>query len=95
MILGLLHPVACHNYYVACKTPLVLSGHREFQYQTVPGAGQVKLRRNQDVLECGSELISGESLGVDVRNTVAGGVFNDLIDNGIGFILIFQEHVDI
>jgi hypothetical protein len=95
VILGLLHPVAGHNYYVACKTPLTLSGHRAFQYQTVPGSGQVKLRRNEDVLECGSELISGESLGVDVRNTVAGGWCNDLIDDKIGFILIFPACVDI
>jgi hypothetical protein len=88
MILGFLHPVVGHNYYVACKTPLVLSGHRGFQYQTVLGSGQVKLRRNQDVLDCGSELISGESLGVDVRNTVAGGLCNNLIDDEIGFTLI-------
>jgi hypothetical protein len=77
IILGLLHPVMCHNYYVECKTPLVLSGHSGFQFQTVPGSGQVKLKRNQDVLECGSELVSGESLGIDVRNTISGGLCND------------------
>jgi hypothetical protein len=95
MIVGLLHPATCHNYYVACKTPLDLSGHRAFQYHTVPGSGQVKLRRNQDVLECGSELISGESLGIDVRNTIAGGSCNYCIEKKIGFILILQEHSDI
>jgi hypothetical protein len=83
-ILGLciLHSATCHNYYVACKTPLVLSGHRGFQYQTVPGSGQVKLKRNQDVLECGSELISGESLGIDVRNTISEGLHDQIENQG-------------
>ncbi len=71
-----LQTVTCHNYDVACKTSLILSGHRGFQYQTVSGSGQVKLRRNQDVLACGSELISGESLGIEVQNTVPGGLCN-------------------
>ena len=95
IILGLLHPATGHNYYVTCKTPLSLSGHRGFQYQTVPGSGQVRLRRNQEVLECGSELTTGESLGIDVRNTIAGGLYDDCIEKKIGFILIFQEHSDI
>ena len=73
-VLLILHPVFCHNYDVACKTALTLSGHRTFQYQTVAGSGRVKFRRNQDVLECGSELISGESLGIDIQNKIDGGM---------------------
>jgi hypothetical protein len=69
-----LHSVVGHNYAVACKTPLNLSGHRGYQYQTVLGSGEVKLRRNQDVLACGSKLIWGETLGIDVQNIDPGGM---------------------
>ena len=69
-----LHSVAGHSYAVACKTSLALSGHRRYQYQTVLGSGQVRLRRNSNALACGSELVSGESLGIDVQNNFAGGI---------------------
>jgi hypothetical protein len=86
-----LHSVSCHNYDVACKTSLALCGHRTFKYQTVLGAGQVRLRRNQDVLACGSELIPGESLGIDVQNTLAGGKDNMKHSNVILSKIIWRK----
>ncbi len=88
----ILHSVSGHNYAVACKTSLALSGHRRYQFQTVLGSGQVKLRRNREILACGSELLSGESLGIDVQNMVAGGVYSDHLDKNIINIYICSLH---